>query len=256
MKPAHKILLLALAAAAIALPAAASPDAAAQLPAGIKNASVAVEPADPKLAQAAGVNVSELQQKLSARLTQAGLKVVQAAEHAAAESACAKYLVRVVLGAPGEDEQQAYWVDTQLLAPAILLHQPEYACFAVLWQKGSTAIQTADRQKLAEAVENASLALTDEFIRTWASAAPAAVTPTPTQTDEVGSAAATVAPAKQIPTSQQAAGQYYIASKNSKVFHHPDCPFARQIAPKNLVRFPDRSSATVTNRRPCQKCNP
>ncbi len=55
---------------------------------------------------------------------------------------------------------------------------------------------------------------------------------------------------------QQVIEQKFVASKNSKVFHKPDCPFAQQIAPKNLVGYVSREEAIAAGKRPCKRCNP
>jgi len=48
----------------------------------------------------------------------------------------------------------------------------------------------------------------------------------------------------------------YVASKNSKVFHKPDCRWAQRIKPENLVRYRTRQDAINAGRRPCQLCKP
>jgi len=48
----------------------------------------------------------------------------------------------------------------------------------------------------------------------------------------------------------------YVASKNSKVFHRPDCESAKKIAPGNLIGFKSREEAINSGRRPCKVCKP
>ena len=48
----------------------------------------------------------------------------------------------------------------------------------------------------------------------------------------------------------------YVASKNSKVFHRPDCKWAKRISPKNLIGFKPREEAIRSGRRPCKRCRP
>jgi phosphatidylserine/phosphatidylglycerophosphate/cardiolipin synthase-like enzyme len=48
----------------------------------------------------------------------------------------------------------------------------------------------------------------------------------------------------------------YVASKNSKVFHRPDCSSAAKIFPKNIVRYATRQQALQAGRRPCAECRP
>lgn len=59
-------------------------------------------------------------------------------------------------------------------------------------------------------------------------------------------------------TDSNNAGQnsYYVASKNSDVFHHPWCRWAKKIYPSNLITFKSREEAVASGRRPCKTCNP
>jgi hypothetical protein len=62
-------------------------------------------------------------------------------------------------------------------------------------------------------------------------------------------------------TEQRAAekltSQYrYVASKNSSVFHKPDCRWAQNISQDNLVTYNSRNEAIQAGKRPCKLCNP
>lgn len=48
----------------------------------------------------------------------------------------------------------------------------------------------------------------------------------------------------------------FVASKNSEVFHKPDCQFAARISPQNLVSYDSREEAIGAGKRPCSRCNP
>jgi endonuclease YncB( thermonuclease family) len=50
------------------------------------------------------------------------------------------------------------------------------------------------------------------------------------------------------------AGMQYLGSKSSKVFHKPDCRFARVISWKNVVKFKTLDDAVNEGRRPCKSC--
>jgi micrococcal nuclease len=56
----------------------------------------------------------------------------------------------------------------------------------------------------------------------------------------------------------QAAGEpeYYIGNKKSKIFHRPDCQWAKKIAPQNKVIFKYREEAVKAGYRPCKVCKP
>jgi methylphosphotriester-DNA--protein-cysteine methyltransferase len=48
----------------------------------------------------------------------------------------------------------------------------------------------------------------------------------------------------------------YVASKNSPVFHRPDCNSAAKISAKNLIRYAIREEAIQAGKKPCHECNP
>jgi len=48
----------------------------------------------------------------------------------------------------------------------------------------------------------------------------------------------------------------FVASKNSKVFHKPQCKWAQKIKPENLVIYNSRNEAVNAGKRPCKYCKP
>ena len=59
------------------------------------------------------------------------------------------------------------------------------------------------------------------------------------------------------PEKKPDAAEYkYVASKNSRVFHNPECTLAKRISPKNLIGFATRADAVNSKRRPCKRCKP
>ena len=48
----------------------------------------------------------------------------------------------------------------------------------------------------------------------------------------------------------------YVASKNSKVFHKPECRWAKRIKPDNLVGYNSKDEAIKAGKRPCKQCKP
>jgi phosphatidylserine/phosphatidylglycerophosphate/cardiolipin synthase-like enzyme len=53
-----------------------------------------------------------------------------------------------------------------------------------------------------------------------------------------------------------AATEGYVASRNSGVFHRPDCKSAAKISAKNLIHYPTRDEAIQAGKKPCHECNP
>ena len=49
---------------------------------------------------------------------------------------------------------------------------------------------------------------------------------------------------------------YYVGSKESNVFHVPDCRYVKQITATNKITFNSSSEAINAGYRPCSVCNP
>jgi micrococcal nuclease len=48
----------------------------------------------------------------------------------------------------------------------------------------------------------------------------------------------------------------YIGNQKSYRFHRPGCPFAKEIAPANVIKFPDSSKAFWEGFSACRRCKP
>jgi len=71
-------------------------------------------------------------------------------------------------------------------------------------------------------------------------------------------ATATPKPAQTVSTTPPAASLAggCVASKNSAVFHKPECKSVPTIFPANLVKFGSREEATAAGKKPCAICKP
>lgn len=48
----------------------------------------------------------------------------------------------------------------------------------------------------------------------------------------------------------------FVGNLNSKVYHRPDCPYAKKILPNNTICFATAEAAKNQGYRPCKSCNP
>ena len=71
---------------------------------------------------------------------------------------------------------------------------------------------------------------------------------------ETSAAETTVTETTQAP--ETTASGYFVGSKNSDVYHYPDCASAKKIKPGNLVSFNSVEEAKTAGYRPCKNCNP
>jgi len=59
------------------------------------------------------------------------------------------------------------------------------------------------------------------------------------------------------PAAKSAVAEYgYVASKNSNIFHKPECSWAKRIKPENLVGYNSKDEAIKAGKRPCKRCKP
>jgi hypothetical protein len=49
---------------------------------------------------------------------------------------------------------------------------------------------------------------------------------------------------------------YFVANKNSDVYHGRDCKWAKKIKPGNSIKFTEAQEAEAQNFLPCKSCNP
>lgn len=48
----------------------------------------------------------------------------------------------------------------------------------------------------------------------------------------------------------------FLASKNGKSYHKPDCRFAKKILDENLIKYTSRTQAEQDGKQPCKSCKP
>ncbi len=58
------------------------------------------------------------------------------------------------------------------------------------------------------------------------------------------------------PVEKEKVEEKYIASKNSSVFHRPDCSWVDRILPENRIEYKTREEAIQAGKKPCKKCKP
>ena len=91
------------------------------------------------------------------------------------------------------------------------------------------------------------------FIRAYRIANPLGQSFTNTGTSETGPA--TLGNPKK-DTRSPSIENGYVASNSSDIFHKPDCRWAKNISPENLIIFKTREQAIKAGKRPCKWCKP
>ncbi len=163
--------------------------------------------------------------------------------------------LRVDVDVLGLDNSQQYVfrVQTSLARSVHLAARPNLGFMADVW-KAKAAMQAVSIQNLPPTITKVVLAQIDSFIEDYRIANP----PGKQTADANDIAALITAPTMQTkPTVKPTTAEHkYVASKNSKVFHKPDCSSAKRIKPTNLVTYGTRDKATEAGKRPCKICKP
>ena len=153
------------------------------------------------------------------------------------------------------DNSQRYIfrIQTSLARTVALQAQPNLHFHADVWKKASQ-MQTVSIQNMPPTITKAVLEQVDAFIADYRIANPPGKHPA----DANDIAALITVPTRQTkpPAKPTTAEHKYVASKNSKVFHKPDCRWVKRIKPTNLVTYSTRAKAIEAGKRPCKTCRP
>jgi hypothetical protein len=147
-------------------------------------------------------------------------------------------------------QQYVLRIQTSLAAEVSLADEPKRYMKADIWW-GQPAMQIVSIKDTPAKVTEVILQQVDSFVESYLAANP-----------QGGQAPAannvSIAPKEQVkPAAKSVVAKYkYVASKNSKVFHKPECSSAKRILQKNLVSYNRRDEALKAGKRPCKICKP
>jgi len=150
-----------------------------------------------------------------------------------------------------DSKWHVFHIQTSLAAKVLLGQDPSRFLKAAVW-KVEPAMQAVAAQKMPAKVTEEVLEQIDAFVLAYIVANMARE-----QTPEANDVGTAIQKEPVKPLSQLQFAKYkYVASKNSKVFHRPDCTWAKRIKPKNLVGYNTRQEAIRAGKRPCKICKP
>jgi len=154
------------------------------------------------------------------------------------------------------DDSQRYIfrIQTSLARTVALQAQPNLYFHADVWKQVSQ-MRTVPIRNMPAEITKIVLEQVDTFIADYHIANPK--DRSATDANDIAAVLPVVPVEKTTPVVKPATAQYkYVASKNSKVFHNPDCRWAQRIKPANLVTFSTREKAIQAGKRPCKICKP
>jgi len=198
-----------------------------------------------------GLVWEELDGKVELKLKEAGIKIAQIAYLGARvvmDHNIPQLRVYIDMLKPSDSQQYVLHIRTSLVSSVSLVKQPGRYIKADIW-KAESAMQATSVQNMPAKVTEVVLEQVEVFIQAYHTA------------NTAGSRLpdANVTAPKEIskaPSREPVAGYKYVASKNSDVFHTPNCRSAKRISPENIIGYNSRDDAINAGKRPCKVCKP
>ena len=191
----------------------------------------------------------DIRENIVTQLEQAGIKILPVNLWGTAPGRCRlKVLIKVYK--PSDLDTFIYNLRVYFIQSVALERIPEAKIDAVTWELAWLA--HGSKNRLTETVPVNLKLMTDNFIRDYHLANP--------QDGELsGNSESNIvsitSPQGQIRSG--VAGRYkYVSSKNSQVFHSPQCRSVKRIKPENLVGYNSRNELIQAGKRPCKVCKP
>ena len=191
----------------------------------------------------------EIRENIVKQLEQAGIKILPEQLWGTAPGRCRlKVLIKVYK--PSDLDTFIYNLKVYFVQTVALERIPEAKIDAVTWEL--TWLAHGSKDRLTEEVPKNLKIMTDNFIRDYHLANPLSGELSDTNARNTVSM---TAPQGQI-RSGVAAQYKYVSSKNSKIFHSPQCRSAKRIKPENLVGYNSKEEVIQAGKRPCKLCKP
>ncbi len=153
-----------------------------------------------------------------------------------------------------DTQQYIFRIQTSLVRIVSLQVQPNLHFNADVWKKTSP-MQPVSVQTMPALVTSVLLRQVDDFIADYRLANPPGKRTA--DTNDIAAVLPAI-PGRQTKSLDKptTAENKFVASKNSKVFHNPDCRWVKRIKPTNLVTYSTRNKAIEAGKRPCKQCKP
>jgi hypothetical protein len=199
-----------------------------------------------------GLDWKNFEETVESKISQAGIKIARAIqrEHILRSLAIPELRININMLKIEQPQQYIFHIQTSLAKKVYLTKDASRYIKADLWRT-EPIMQAVSVESMPAAVISAVSEQVEAFIHAYLAANP----PSKRPSDANDISEATEEQLKSAAESIQAEYKY-IASKNSKVFHRPDCIWVKRIKPENLVGYNSRDEAINAGKKPCKQCNP
>ena len=219
--------------------------------AGVRQLYIVILPPDAE-PNKDGLVWKDLEAAVESKISQTGIKIAQTIqhEHILRSLAIPELRINISMLKIEESQQYIFHIQTSLAKKVYLTKDASRYIKADLW-KTEPIMQAVSVEGMPAAVTSTVLEQVEAFIHAYL----AANSPNklPSDANDIS-----IAPKEQLkPVAESTPAEYeYVASKNSEVFHKPDCSWAKRIKPENLIGYSSRDEAINAGKRPCRRCNP
>lgn len=198
-----------------------------------------------------------LQIKIEQKLNEAGIKIVSVPVFDSGLRAYDIPELRVYIDMLKSAEHQQYIFRIQTsLARAVCLTEKDSLLFKADVWRVAPSMQAVSDESMPATVTDVVLEQIEEFVHAYLVANQQPAQPADEAKRKAPVPLVTRKEPTRSPLRSSVAEYKYVASKNSKVFHNPECQWAEKIRPENLVGYNSRDEAIRAGRRPCKTCNP
>jgi hypothetical protein len=199
-----------------------------------------------------GLNWKNLEAAVQSKIGEAGIKIAQAIQHEHTLRSLDIPELRIDINMLKLEEpvQYIFHIETSLAKKVYLTKDASRRIKVDLW-KTEPIMQAVSVEDMPAAVTSAVSEQVEAFIHAHLAANPS--NKRPSDSNDISKAVE-----EQVkPAAESTPAEYkYVASKNSKVFHKPDCIWVKKIKPENLVNYSSRDEAINAGKKPCKQCNP
>jgi len=199
-------------------------------------------------AEEAGLKEEAIRKEIATRLQQAGIKIIP-------EYMSGPPRLYISIKAYKIPRQEMFVDNIRVLLKqkVTLVRNPEEKITAVTWE--FSWLSNASPQQFVKHIQRHIKILIDAFIRDYRAANLPAKQPA--DANDIGTISTTTTTQQPKPPAKPAVAEYkFVASKNSEVFHRPDCRWVKRIKPENLVGYNSKEEVMKAGKRPCKMCNP
>jgi hypothetical protein len=188
-----------------------------------------------------GLNWVELESKVTDKLEEAGIEQIDAVGGGLNVHELRVYVNLLELAQAG---RYVFFVRTAV-ARAVRLNDLQVPVFKTDVWHTAASMQVVSKEDLSEDITDVVLEQVDVFVHSCPPADSFKTSPAANQKEQTDTSV----------QSQEFVGKF-VASRNSSVFHKPDCGSATRISQDNLVIYDTREEAIAAGKRPCKSCNP